>query len=529
MVMLHYCTWGISAVGAETTDPQWLWNGYLQVHNGEFFLLSAFGNWFSIARGMERARDKNASAPDYSPVVKTILLRGVLIMVLGMLATALFAGGDVVSFLVLGADGSHVHARDGTFLLRQLQKGVHAALYHPEVTPFIGFSTAAAGMIAFKIEVRMHGRGLRQKTHAMLLAILAVFVLGFIIRFGLDRATCNSAFPCVAGSKCQTWNLSEVSVPGVRMPKQCYVTHRPDARFVGDWTLPADISSCGHGDNASRSAAACDGDAQSPKPLPQANCLRGYPAGLNDDGFPAATLSDAQRGYRCCPVDVGSTGQTDAGFDADRVFHQPPGATSSTAQRLQLQCCLMTPWYGPTYGASAQPELLNQTTWLQKTAKVALFPLVGRYGFFSYGTISLSGIVLAMHVRTNGWTAGLFRAIWIVAIAGHVLVGPYAWFEFLKSPVGNEASQMAGTIFRLYIGSSETMLFGIFGSIMEARPTLGCYDYLRCCGIMGCCGKTADKYKGCGGSIRFKQTFVFRLIRRFGMVSFTVYHVQVRI
>ena len=220
---------------------------------------------------MERARAKVAGTqqpPDYSKVIKTILLRGGLIMALGMACTALFGGW--FSNLVLGAYSSSSIDRSRS-LVDKFEEGLKHAFFHPEVTPSIGFSVALSGLIAFKVEVS--SATLREKTRKMAGVIVAILVANVVLRFSLDHLTCN---PCVGISCSLRGNASTVTGVPARFPRRCFVTHTREADFAD---VPQ-FSPCG-GLGADSFAAA---------------------ARLNASG--ASNLSDA---YRCRKFSKGPT------------------------------------------------------------------------------------------------------------------------------------------------------------------------------------------------------------------------------
>ena len=90
--------------------------------------------------------------------------------------------------------------------------------------------------------------------------------------------------------------------------------------------------------------------------------------------------------------------------------------------------------------------------------------------------------------------------------------------------------QQASPTNRAYIIATELVAFGIICGVIEGRRNngfYGCCSPCACCGEQGCCGLTKDeKYAGIGGAERFKKTGVYRFYKRFGMISFTIYHTE---
>ena len=186
--------------------------------------------------------------------------------------------------------------------------------------------------------------------------------------------------------------------------------------------------------------------------------------------------------------------------------------------------------YAPPHGGggSIGGEIADRTTALQKFVQLLMWPLIGTYGFFCYGAESIAGYLIAMHVQRDGWTKELFQAIFGVAFICMVVAGPADWWLFLQD--GNESVQQASPINRAYIIATELVAFGIICGVIEGRRNngfYGCCSPCACCGEKGCCGLTTDaKYKGAGGAEQFKQTVVYRFYKRFGMISFTIYHTE---
>lgn len=157
-----------------------------------------------------------------------------------------------------------------------------------------------------------------------------------------------------------------------------------------------------------------------------------------------------------------------------------------------------------------------------------LWPLAGSYGFFCYGAESIAGYLIAMHVVQNGWTRELFQAMFGVAFVCMAVAGPADWWLFFQD--GNESIQQASPINRMYIFATELVAFAVICGVIEGRRHtgfFGCCSVTACCAETGCCGLTKNpKYRGMGGAERFKKTLLYRFYKRFGMVSFTIYHTE---
>jgi uncharacterized protein (DUF983 family) len=163
---------------------------------------------------MDRAEAKNPANPDYGPVTKTILVRGALIMGLGMFATFFFNHG-IFDTLILVGSGSGVQGPWWDAFTHSLRSGWANGLLSPMVTPYIGFSVMVGGLIAFRIEKMCGPETSRRKTTLMALAFVSVFIGGICIRRFLDLATSG-----VGGSACHSWNQTELDAAGITMPSR---------------------------------------------------------------------------------------------------------------------------------------------------------------------------------------------------------------------------------------------------------------------------------------------------------------------
>jgi len=270
-------------------------DGFLQLHNGAFFMLSAFGNWFSIRRGMDRAEAKNPGNPDYKPVVRTILIRGALIMSLGMFASFFLQSDLFGTFIGVGNGGRG--SFDGHWadtMASRFESGWKGGLLSPAVTPYIGFT----GIIAFNVEKRCGPETSDRKTKTMAVAFVSVFVVGFVFRRSLDLLTT----PGVGGQKCHSWNITELQYADIHMPGQCVTTHAPKLDFsdveLSKWpgkrpsahgsqniscpdSVNTDDLTCPHGALDSSGQWVDTGAAESYARAIDAGCLRGYPSHLS--------------------------------------------------------------------------------------------------------------------------------------------------------------------------------------------------------------------------------------------------------
>ena len=360
MCMLHYATQVLGAFNADIHSRDIsvipMLDGFLQLHNGAFFLLSAFGNWFSIRRGMDRAEAKSPGSPDYGPVVKTILVRGALIMGLGMFATFALDHDLFDNLIRVGGGGRGIEPGQwGQAIKDSFFGSARNGLLSPAVTPYIGFTVMVGGLIAFKVEKHHGPAASRQKTKTMAQAWISIFIVGFFFRKLMDHATCNDWSPCVGGNSCVSWNQTELDAAHIKMPidadgnHMCFTTHAPNLDFsdVPDWAGPNPVGpnniSCPH--SVSTDDLVCphggiidgewvdEGPAQSFVRGVQARCLRGYPHSVSDVSF--AHMTDLDRGWQCCSTAALQRGST----------------TAEELSNPRLECCQMTPWYGPPHGS----------------------------------------------------------------------------------------------------------------------------------------------------------------------------------
>ena len=345
MCMLHYATTVLNcfklSIHSTTLRPFPLLDGFLQLHNGAFFMLSAFGNWFSIRRGMDRAEAKSPGNPNYSPVIKTILVRGALIMGLGMFATFVFNHGIFDTLLGYGGGAGIPDGKWGEQLSHSFSSSWKGALLSPMVTPYIGFAVMIGGLVAFHVERRCGPDSSHHKTKTMVGAWFAVFLVGFCFRNFLDRAT-SPGVGCSQGVGCRSWNQTELDAAGIKMPEKCFITRVRNLDFsdVPEWDgpsahgpnnigcpSPGDLP-CPHGSMDASGEWIDSSGTESFRRAIAVGCLRNYPNRVSDVSF--AHMTDLQRGYQCCST----AHPNDASIPTPEDLSNP-----------KLECCQLTPWY----------------------------------------------------------------------------------------------------------------------------------------------------------------------------------------
>ena len=511
MLFAHYLTYGVEVMGGSIGSGPGILVGVVQLCNGLFFFLSAFGNYISIKKMLD------CNVP-LNRVALVIIVRGSVLIGLSMLTHSFFR-----RWL---SQALYVHYSEPT---NNFGYELLTNLFDPFVVPYIGFNTAVSSLVLVILvaKVRHDEAGAVSSTASgnstnkmwtltnklKFIGSIAALVLlaNILFRVLLDRVT----HPI--GLECQTiYNKTQVLSAPSRFPDKCYVTHSASLDFsdntewkpcfnvtdvssnpqnVTTWPLLPGFTSTHHG-----SHERCQ------------DFMKHFKTSL--PGVALAHLSDAQRGYRWCPTNV----QRDALVPTDEEIANP-----------KLEVCTLTPWWGPAIGVNGMQTMVtwHRLTAAQRAYNFFTWPWLGRYGFFAYGANALLGMAVAMYVcdESGGWTPELFENLYKLAFVMIVTgMGP-ALALFVLEAGGNETAQMASTWIRLLFGGIELMAFTIFAHVMEGRPTSGC---VSCCGKKStcCCKSCSCCAFGAFGAPQFKDHWFYRMCRRYGAISLTIYIIQ---
>ena len=520
MLVSHYITYGIDQMGDTIGGGPWIFIGLLQLSNGLFFFLSAFGNYISIKKLLDR------KVP-LKQVAGIVLLRGVILIALSLLAGAVFRKW-LSKTLYPWIEMDHVLKPTEMKDTSKNNFGTHliSNLFDPVVVPYIGFNTAMSSILLLLMthKARQDHQVSNTKRWTLTdklktIGKIAVFVLflNIPLRIVLDRTT----HP--VGWNCQTmYNKTQVAAAPSRFPSKCYVTHSKNLDFSDntEWQPCFNITDFNNNPN-NVSWPVLNGfntkDSMTGQNVwnSQKRCqlfMKHFKKTLPN--FALAHLSDTQRGYRWCPTNV----QRDAILPTQEDFKNP-----------KLELCVLTPWWGPPIGTGS---MLTMITWDRLTTSQRIYnlftwPWLGRYGFFAYGANALLGIGVAMYVcdENGGWTPMLFKYLYQISFMMMVIgMGP-ALSLFIIEADSNETAQMASTWMRLLFGGIELMAFTVFAHVMEARPTNGC---LSCCGKNSkcCCNSCKCCVRGSFGAPQFQNHWFYRMCRRYGAISLTIYIIQ---
>ena len=378
MVVLHYAGSGIEELGGTVSSGPGIINGVFQLMNGMFFFLSAFGNYVSIRRQLDRGASCGGAA---------VLLLGAAILFwgsvfLGVAVSSCGGGGPECEDWLRWAIFRSIHERPGSvdkFGTHSLKK----QLFRPIVISFIAFNVMASSLIALWAEQAAAARAKRQiklqldragnspsphQTHAastsstkerkkqlfwkikvVMAAASIMLVMGILLRIILDQATCTGSSTdgsdgtsCL-GYMCETpaFNSSEVmSVPS-RFPDKCYVTHAAKADFSDNkaWKPCAGLTRTLL-DNSTLWSNLTGFALASNDPQTRCAAFRNlHVKKLSQVSL--ATMSQAGRGYRWCPTNV-------SGMDS---------AVDGRSAESEAEPCLLIPWWGPQSGTGTMHTL----------------------------------------------------------------------------------------------------------------------------------------------------------------------------
>lgn len=535
MVVLHYAGSGIEDLGGAVSAGPGIINGVFQLMNGMFFFLSAFGNYVSLRRQLDRGAS-------FAAVRKVILLRGFVLfwvsIFLGSALSSCGGGGPDCEDWLRWAVFQSVHDRPGSIDKFGTDR-FKVQLFTPFVIPFIAFNVMVTSLIALwaeqaarkrlraQLQLKLNNSDTTErrqqlvwKIKVLAAAACTMLVLGVLLRIILDRATCtggpadgSDGSSCL-GYECETpsYNASEVlSVPS-RFPDQCYVTHAANADFSDnkEWQPCAGV-----GGNSTTIYPNFTGfRVASNDPLKR--CARFRNLHVSEmSGFSLAMMPQTERGYRWCPTNVSRDGIMPSAEDL---------------RNPKLERCLLVPWWGPASGTDkmATVALWDRLTPGQRFYGFVNWPFLGRYGLFGYGAATCAGAATAMWVmdpHVGGWNPELFEGLYKVSFFAMLVgIGP-ALGLFAIDAGSHETAQMASTWMRLLFGGIELVTFTFFAHVIEGRPEAGChgcrgYCCCRCCNRCRCCPF------GAWGSPQFARNWFYRLCRRFGAISLTVYILQ---
>jgi hypothetical protein len=543
MLFAHYFGRGITLFGASIDGGVFIPIGIVQLCNGLFFLLSSFGNYISV----KKLIDRNKSLTTVSLI---IILRGAILISLSMFGCSIFN-----AWLQRAIFQEYYYQSTSNPL--QLSTTIVDQLFDPTVVPYIGFNTALSSLILVIItaytrkQPKLHQTGANnQKKTANISpssAIAAeptsdliedannmytklrytgwisitILILNIPLRIVLDRATYTVGFDCQT-----VYNTTQViNMVPANFPDKCYTTHSPKLDFSDNKIFQP----CANVTSATRN------------PLNKTwPTLKGFTTTLHDSyerclAFTTihksklattaiAHTNDAERGYRWCPTNV----SRDALLPNEDDLQNP-----------KLEMCTLIPWWGPPRGVEGMGTIRSwsRLTDAQRAYNFFTWPWLGRYGYFAYGANSLLGLSIGIYVcnkKNGGWTPELFTALYKISFFGILLgMGP-ALALFVIDASGNETAQMASTWMRLLFGGIELMAFTISANVMEGRPNSGC---VHCCGARSeagsgnskrqpCCRSCSCCMYGCLGASQFANHWFYRMSRRYGAISLTLYIIQ---
>lgn len=484
MIIAHHLSRATSSVKAGNSNSiGGIINGVLQLMNGVFFMMAGIATYASMRKRLNEPNGANN-------IRKLIVMRGFLLIGLTITVTTFF--------MYLAEDVFFQEFRK-TDLAQHSADLFRGAVWEPEVVAYIAFSTTVCGLIVLSIEQRSWS--LRRKLYIIASMWVGIHVLSLLLRLLMDTATCGSS--CI-GDYCRTmYTAAQVAGVPASFPTACHTTYAKHADFSDNdaWTPCDGITAA----TPITSNATLSGWTPNLQHNARERCedfVSTVSRGRNGVSF--VHLSERARGMRWCPSNV------------SRDTLQPNAADLAVPM---LEQCELIPWWAPPHQSSGR-RVTTDSVWArtndgQKFVNWLLWPWLGRYGFFSYGATTLIGYGIGITVfdETAGWTPRLFNFLYLLGL-GMLIVGVYpALHLFLSGSV--EGLEQASVPIRLFIGGLEVLAAAGLGHVMEGRPTSGCGACCRCCSC-ACC-------VGCCAANTTVKTGMFKTVRRFGMISWSIY------